>query len=189
MDDVQLFNQFHAGDKEAGDEIIEKHKGLVLAYVKKITRNGAFSDLREDLIQSGIEGLITARDRFELKRGNKFSTHAYPWILKFVLEAIKRENRFYDLHQLMSADNTETEKSDELLVSLERKFGYNDQLADYVMLWSDLETILTRREFDICRLIEQGYTLEEIGRLHEISPQRIHQLHKRSRIKIQQKII
>ena len=74
QEEVQLFGRFHAGDQEAGDKIIEKNKGLVLDYVGKVTQNGAFSDLHEDLIQSGIKGLIIARNRFESDRAIGIAT-------------------------------------------------------------------------------------------------------------------
>ena len=186
MNDIQLFDRLRAGDKEAGDEIIEKHMGLVLDYVGKITGSGNFINLRDDLIQSGYEGLINARNRFESNQGNKFSTYAYPWIRKLVWEVINREKRFYDSHQLMSKANTESE-GDELSASLDAK--YNDRLVDYAMLRSDLEKILTPSELYICHLIEQGYTLEDIGGLFGVSRQRIHQRLKSLRRKIQQEII
>ena len=172
QEEVQLFGRFHAGDQEAGNEIIEKNKGLVLDYVGKVTRSGAFSDLREDLIQSGIKGLIIARDRFESDRANGFGTYAYYWIRKYVEERINAEKKFYARHQFISEDNTENEE--EFSTSL-----------DDTTLWSDLEKILTRTELDICRLRHQGEVMEEIGRLFGVSRQRIHQILESARYKIQ----
>ena len=187
QEEVQLFDRFQTGDKEAGDEIIQQHMDLVLNYVGKITRNGAFSNLREDLIQSGIEGLITAQDRFELKRGNRFSTYAYSWVRKYVNQTIDREVRFYDSHELMSQANTKNEE-EEFSESLEEKFGCNDGLVDYTILWNDLKTILTPFELYICHLVEQGKTMEAIGKSRGVSRQRIHQLLKSARSKIQEKV-
>ena len=187
QEEVQLFNRFHAGDNEAGDKIIEKHMDLVLGCVGKITRSGAFRDLREDLIQSGIEGLITARDRFESDRANGFSTYAYYWIRKFINETINSEKKFDAWHQLMSEANSENGE-EEFSASLEERFGRNDRSADYATLRSDLETILTPFELYICHLTEQGSTMEAIGKSREVSRQRIHQLLKSARSKIQQEI-
>ena len=187
QEEVQLFNRFHAGDSEAGDEIIEKNKGLVSAYVQKVTRSGAFSNLRQDLIQSGIEGLIKARDCFELERGNRFSTHAYSWVRKYVNQTIDREVRFYDSHELINQTNTKNEDG-ELSESLEEKFGCNDGSVDYTILWNDLKTVLTPFELCICHLVEQGKTMEAIGKSRGVSRQRIHQLLKSARSKIQEKI-
>ena len=172
--EVQFFGRFHAGDEAAGDEIIKEYMGLVLGYVGKVTRNGAFSNLREDLIQSGIEGLITARDRFESDRANGFGTYAYYWIRKYVEERINAEKRFYARHQSINAANAENERQ-ELSVSL-----------DDTTPWSDLEKILTQTELAICRLRHQGETMEEIGRLFGVSRQRIHQILEGAWHKIQQ---
>ena len=174
QEEIQLFDRFHAGDLEAGAEIIEKNKGLVLAYVRKVTRSGAFSNLREDLIQSGIKGLIIARDRFESDRANGFGTYAYYWIRKYVEERINAEKKFYARHQSISTANTENEE-EELSTSL-----------DDTTFWSDLEKILTRSELDVCRLKYQGHTMTEIGRLRGVSRQRIHQLIESAWHKIQQ---
>ena len=186
-EEIELFNQFRAGNKKAGDEIIQKHMNLVSNYVRKITRSGAFSNLREDLIQSGIEGLIKARDCFELERGNRFSTHAYSWVRKYVNQMIDVEVRFYNSHELISQTNTNNEDS-ELSESLEEKFGGNDRSIDYTMLWNDLKTILTPFELYICHLVEQGKTMEAIGKSRGVSRQRIHQLLKNTRCKIQEEI-
>ena len=175
QEEVQLFGRFHAGDQEAGNEIIEKNKGLVLDYVGKVTRSGAFSDLYEDLIQSGIKGLIIARDRFESDRANGFGTYAYYWIRKYVEERINAEKKFYARHQFISKDNTENEE--EFSTSL-----------DDTTLWNDLEKILTRSELEVCCLKYQGYTMTEIGRLRGVSRQRIYQILEGAHNKIQQHI-
>ena len=158
QEEIQLFDRHNAGDKAAGDEIIQKHMDLVLGYVGKITRSGVFINIYDDLQQSGIEGLIVARDRFESDRANGFGTYAYYWIRKYVEERIDAEKKFYARHQ------STPENEEKLLTSL-----------DDTTLWNDLEKILTRSELDVCRLKYQGHTMAEIGRLRGVSRQRIHQ--------------
>ena len=172
-EEVQLFDRYHDGDKAAGDEIIEKHIDLVFGYVGKVTRSGAFINMYDDLQQSGIEGLVVARDRFESDRANGFGTYAYYWIRKYVEDRIKAEKKFYARHQFISEDDSENEE--EFSTSL-----------DDITFWNDLEKILTRTELHICRLRYQGETMEEIGRLFGISRQRIHQIIESTRYKIQQ---
>ena len=186
--EVQLFNRFLAGDEAAGQEIIQMNSYIVSAYVAKITKGGAFKTIREDLNQSGIEGLIVARNRFNPNRSTDFSTYAFYWIRKYVLDAIYRETNFYSTHELMSGVNTARE-DDERQISLEENFGYDDYSTEYAIFWSDLEKILTPSEFYICNLIEQGFTMEAIGKSRGVSRQRIHQLLNRARTKINQEII
>ena len=202
--EVQLFNRFHAGDKEAGDKIIEQNKGLVWDCVRKITQDGAFTNLSADLQQSGIEGLIKARDRFELDRANEFSTYAYYWIRKFVNETIDHETRSGAPFKPMNGDNTKS-KGEESSALLDETVGGDDKSLDYtmevvfslwydrddrslddIMLGNDLEKILTTLELNICRLRCQGETMTEIGKLFGVSRQRIHQLLEEARRKIEQ---
>ena len=173
QNEVRLFDRFHAGDQEAGNEIVERNKGLVFYYVAKVTRTGTFSNLREDLIQSGLNGLIIARNRFESQRANGFGTYAYYWIRKCVEEWINADKQFYARHQFISKDDTENEEEFSTLL--------ND-----TTFWNDLGKILTPTELDICRLRYQGETMAGIGKLFGVSRQRIHQLLESARHKIQQ---
>ncbi len=56
--------------------IVEKNLRLVISIAKKSTHNGNLLDL----IEEGNLGLMRAVDKFEYKRGNKFSTYASWWI-------------------------------------------------------------------------------------------------------------
>ena len=188
QDEIQLFDRFHAGDEVAGQKIIQINSRIVLDYVARITRNGAFRTIRKDLIQSGIEGLLVARNRFKPNPSTEFSSYAYYWIRKYVLDAINRDTRFYSTHELMSGVNSEGE-DEEILFSLEEKFGCDDDTTDYKILLSDLEKILTPFELCICKLIEQGNTMEAIGKSRRVSRQRIHQLLNRARSKIHEEIM
>ena len=88
--------------------------------------------------------------------------------------------KFYNSHELQT--NTKNEDG-ELSESLEEKFGRSDGSVDYTILWNDLKTILTPFELYICHLVEQGKTMEAIGKSRGVSRQRIH-----ARRKIQEEI-
>jgi len=60
------------------DELVTMHLGLVHHLAR---RYGAQGQTGEDVVQVGILGLINAVDRFELDRGNEFSTFATPHII------------------------------------------------------------------------------------------------------------
>ena len=184
-DDIQLFQRFQAGDVKAGDVIIQKHMGLVRSYVYSIAQSGMFVGSWDDLVQSGIEGLVSARNQFDLRRANKFCTFAYYKVRKFVNEARDKERKYRDRHELSETDCNEG-GTDQTSESLDINGGCEDQSADEAILYSDMKAILTTREFEIWRLKEHGKSITDIGKFFGVSRQRIHQLLERARPKIQE---
>ena len=75
---MELFRKYKEdGDKKAKQKIIEHNLRLVVDIAKRYSNNGIeFSDL----IQEGNIGLMTAVNKFDYKRGFKFSTYATWWI-------------------------------------------------------------------------------------------------------------
>lgn len=71
----------------ARDEFVRANHGLVALVANRYGRNRSV----DDLIQEGQIGLIAAVERFDWERGFQFSTYAYHWIRKCVLEAARAE--------------------------------------------------------------------------------------------------
>lgn len=73
-------------DGAAAREIfIEANRGLVIKTARSFAGRGVPV---EDLVQEGMSGLVKAVDRFDPDRGNRFSTHAMPWIKQGLYNAL-----------------------------------------------------------------------------------------------------
>ncbi|MCX7840653.1 MAG: sigma-70 family RNA polymerase sigma factor, partial [Anaerolineae bacterium] len=84
-EEYALACQVRRGDPEARDKFIRANLRLVVHIAKKYQHLGL--DLL-DLIQEGNQGLMTAVERFDPKRGFKFGTYATWWIRQAISRAI-----------------------------------------------------------------------------------------------------
>jgi len=89
-EEVYLAKRIEKGDLSAKNKIIEANLRLVVSVVKKYVGRGlAFLDL----IQEGNLGLIRAVEKYDYKRGFKFSTYATWWIRQAATRAIADQAR------------------------------------------------------------------------------------------------
>jgi RNA polymerase primary sigma factor len=80
-EEVQLAMAIEAGDESARAKMIQSNLRLAISIAKKFMNKGCPF---EDLIQESNMGLIRAVDRFDYRRGFKFSTYAVWWIRQAV---------------------------------------------------------------------------------------------------------
>ncbi len=89
-EEVELAQSVEMGDKRAKDRLIRSNLRLVISIAKHYyTQEMDFLDL----IQEGNTGLIRAVEKFDYRRGFKFSTYATWWIRQAITRAIANQDR------------------------------------------------------------------------------------------------
>jgi len=134
--EIEISKRIEAGDKRARDQMIKANLRLAISIAKQYQNKGC--DM-EDLIQESSIGLIKAIDRFDWRRGFKFSTYACWWIKQSVRTHIASHSASFKLptyakNMMFKIQQANTE--------YEREFGQkptNQEVAD--LLGVSIDTI------------------------------------------------
>jgi len=89
-EEVELAKRVERGDREANERMINSNLRLVVSIAKRYQGHGLPLG---DLIQEGIIGLNRAVEKFDWRRGFKFSTYATWWIRQACQRAISNQSR------------------------------------------------------------------------------------------------
>jgi len=88
--EMELAQKMADGDRRAKQELVEANLRLVVSIAKRYVGKGMFF---LDLIQEGNLGLMKAVDKFDYRKGYKFSTYATWWIRQAITRAIADQAR------------------------------------------------------------------------------------------------
>lgn len=125
-EEIRLAKRIAAGDMQAKAKIVESNMRLVVSIAKAYRSSGIPF---EDLIQEGAIGLMTAAERFDAKRGYRFSTYATQWIRQAIGRAVDNKAKAIRLPAHVSES---LRKIDKVKTELRRELGEDptpDQLA------------------------------------------------------------
>jgi RNA polymerase primary sigma factor len=91
QEELELAKRIERGDLEAKERMINSNLRLVVSIARKYQGVGQLSLL--DLIQEGMFGLIRAAEKFDWRRGFRFSTYATLWIRQAIGRALDERGR------------------------------------------------------------------------------------------------
>jgi RNA polymerase primary sigma factor len=118
-EEVELAKRIERGDREAKERMINSNLRLVISIAKRYQGH----DLHLlDLIQEGIIGLIRGVEKFDWRRGFKFSTYATWWIRQAVQRGVANKSRTIRIPVHIAEREQKLGRAErELLTELERQ--------------------------------------------------------------------
>jgi RNA polymerase primary sigma factor len=139
-EEIELAQRIEKGDLEAKERLINCNLRLVVSVARKYQGQGLSMN---DLVQEGMLGLIRAAEKFDWRKGFRFSTYATIWIRQALQRGLDNTGRTIRLPAHVAQRARKVERAErELTVKLGEEPTI-DQIAE--------ETGLTPEEVDLLR--------------------------------------
>jgi RNA polymerase primary sigma factor len=143
--EVELAKAIERGDLEAKETLINSNLRLVISNARKYQNLGL---PLQDLIQEGMFGLIRASEKFDWRRGYKFSTYATIWIRQAIERALGNTARIIRLPVHIGARQRKIARADERLRNKLNRDPTDEELAEA----TELELEQVRAALDVAKV-------------------------------------
>jgi RNA polymerase primary sigma factor len=126
-EEVELSKRIEQGDAAAKERMINSNLALVVSIAKKYPQNEL---PLLDLIQEGIFGLIRATEKFDWRRGFKFSTYATYWIRQAIQRGIENKARTIRVPTNIAQRERKIERTRRALATKLGRDPSNEEIAE-----------------------------------------------------------
>lgn len=183
--EIELISKWQKeGDKAALDELVVAYHPFLMRYVQK---QNAFSMSQDDLYAEAVVGMMKALEKFEIERGNRFSTYLR-WRLKasvgqFILDNYSivkvgasniHKKLFFSVKQLHDEFTKTNSHLNEVEVVklIAQHLEINEAQVDYVLNRMSFNTTATTDDNEFneadAGLLDEAYGIERVSNADEV---------------------
>lgn len=171
-----LIDRFKAGDKGAGRKLVEHNIKFIVVICTSYVR--MYRQRYDDLIGFGILGMYHAAIKFDPSRGTVFLTYAKGWIIRFVANAVQKENHYDRVrkitYQFDSIDSAKVPIENQLFLSNEidaTDFLQSREIKKYIQELPEREKEIFELRFGLTG--KMPMTLAAIGSVYSLTSEAI----------------